>query len=451
MDGGPKQMNKSLRRQLSGWIAAVTIISGIVAGGCSFFLTLQEACELQDDQLRQLALLVDRSGASTDTWASPVGNFDESDPDARIIICTLGPPSQGRESGQPATLAEIPVSLPDGFQAIDSHGDAWRLFVRTLPSGKRIAVGQLTEIRNEIPRNSGLRTLIPVLLLIPFLTFLTAWIIRRSLSPVTNLSHLLDQRDDSNLAKLPEIGVPEEIKPFVVSINSLMQRLGEVLQQQRRFIADAAHELRSPLTALTLQAENLEHGDSPQERSQRLQQLKNGLARTRSLLDQLLSLARQQSCVVSAVELHFDRIVRQVLEDLMPMAAAKGIDVGCERLEDVVVNAPAEGLSILVRNAVDNAIRYTPAGGTVDVKLYHVGGQVILLVSDNGPGVPTGEEERLFEPFYRVMGSDETGSGLGLAIVHSIADRLGGTATLRNRENGCGALFTYTCAGQKGV
>lgn len=449
MDGGSKQMNKSLRRQLSGWIAIVTIISGITAGGCSFFLTFQEAQELQDDQLRQLALLIDRSGASTDTWAGPVGNFDESDPDARIIILTLGVVPKAGESAQPVALADIPVSLPDGFQTIDSHGEAWRLFVRTLSSGKKIAVGQLTEIRNEIARNSGLRTLIPVLLLVPFLNLLTAWIVRRSLLPVINLSHLLDQCDDSNLAKLSEIGVPEEIKPFVVSINSLMQRLGEVLQQQRRFIAYAAHELRSPLTALTLQAENLEHGDSPSERSERLQQLKNGLARTRSLLDQLLSLARQQSSVVSAVELHFDQIVRQVLEDLMPMAAAKGIDLGCERLDNVVVNAPAEGLSILVRNAVDNAIRYTPAGGTVDVGLYHEGGQVILQVSDNGPGVPTGEEERVFEPFYRVMGSDETGSGLGLAIVHSIADRLGGTVTLRNRENGSGALFTYSCAAKQ--
>lgn len=444
-------MNKSLRRQLSGWIAAVTIISGIAAGGCSFLLTFQEARELQDDQLRQLALLIDRSGASTDTWAGPVGNFDESDPDARIIILTLGVAPKAGVSAQLVALADIPVSLPDGFQTIDSHGEAWRLFVRTLSSGKKIAVGQLTEIRNEIARNSGLRTLIPVLLLVPFLTLLTAWIIRRSLSPVTNLSRLLDQRDDTNLTKLPEIGVPEEIKPFVISINSLMQRLGEVLQQQRRFIADAAHELRSPLTALTLQAENLEHGDSPKERSERLQQLKNGLARTRSLLDQLLSLARQQSSVVSAVELHLDQIVRQVLEDLMPMAAAKEIDLGCERLDDVIVNAPAEGLSILVRNAVDNAIRYTPAGGTVSVGLYHEGEQVILQVSDNGPGVPTGEEERVFEPFYRVMGSDETGSGLGLAIVQSIADRLGGSATLRNRENGCGALFTYTCTSKKGV
>ncbi len=443
MDGGPKQMNKSLRRQLSGWIAAVTIISGIAAGGCSFFLTFQEARELQDDQLRQLALLVDRSGASTDTWASPVGNFDESDPDARIIIRTLGVPPQAEKSAQSFALAEIPSSLSEGFQTIDSNGDAWRLFVRTLPSGKRIAVGQLTEIRNEIARNSGLRTLVPVLLLVPFLTLLTAWIIRQSLSPVTNLSHLLDQQDDSNLAKLPETGVPEEIRPFVSSINRLMYRLSEVLEQQRRFIADAAHELRSPIMALTLQAENLERGASPQERSERFQQLKKGLARTRTLLNQLLSLARQQSCIFSAVELRLDQLVRQVLEDMMPIAAAKGIDLGCERLDEVAVTAPADALVILMRNALDNAVRYTSAGGKVDVELYREEGQAIFQVTDNGCGIPAGDEERLFEPFYRVAGTDEAGSGLGLAIVQSIVNRLGGTVTLCSRKDGHGTLFRY--------
>ena len=129
----------------------------------------------------------------------------------------------------------------------------------------------------------------------------------------------------------------------------------------------------------------------------------------------------------------------------MPMATAKEIDLGCPRLEEVVVTAPAESLSILMRNAVDNAVRYSTVGGKVDVELYLEDGEVVFQVVDSGPGIPVGEEERLFEPFYRVLGSDETGSGLGLAIVHSIADRLGGTVTLRNRETGKGALFRFTC------
>ncbi|KAB0664418.1 histidine kinase [Oryzomonas japonica] len=442
MDGGPAPMNASLRRQLSGWIALVTIISGIAAGGCSFFLAFREAQELQDDQLQQVALLVGRSDKTVEPWAGITKAEERHDPDARIIIIPLGTPIPAGQTTQ-ITRPVIPPDLPEGLQTIDSQGETWRLFVRTLPSGLRIAVGQPTAVRNETARGSGLRTLVPVLLLVPFLSLLTAWLVRRSLAPVASLSRQLDQRDDTNLTTLPEGGVPKEIRPFVTSINGLMQRLDDTLAQQRRFIADAAHELRSPLTALTLQAENLERSDQPQERGERLRHLKEGLARTRSLLDQLLSLARQQSSAVPAVEFRLDRLVQQVLEDVMPMAAAKGIDLGCERLEEVVVNAPADALAILMRNAVDNAVRYTPAGGIVDVELYREEGRVVFQVADNGRGIPSGEEERIFEPFYRVIGTDETGSGLGLAIVRSIADRLGGTVSLRNREGVAGALFRY--------
>jgi len=438
-------MSNSLRRKLSGWIAIVTIISGIIAGACSFFLAFGEAQELQDDQLLQVALLVGRSGKVVEPWTGMTRAEGNSDPDARIVISPLDVKEQEVQSNRTAPLSKLPSTLPDGFTTVDSHGDTWRLYIRTLPSGKRIAVGQLTAVRNETARDSGLRTLIPLLLLVPFLTLLIAWIVRRSLAPVSDLSRLLDQRDDTNLTTLPERGVPEEIRPFVVSINSLMRRLAETIEQQRRFIADAAHELRSPLTALTLQAENLEQEVSPEERQERLQKLKQGLARTRSLLDQLLSLARQQSSVVPAAEVHLNGIVRQVLEDLIPLATAKGIDLGCERLDQIVMNAPAEGLAILMRNAIDNAIRYTPSGGMVNVALFYEEGQAVFQVSDTGPGIPDEEEDQVFEPFYRVMGTDEIGSGLGLSIVRSIADRLGGKVTLRNRKDGKGALFRYTC------
>lgn len=445
MDGGSETMNTSLRRRLTGWIALVTIVSGIVAGGYSFRRAFREAQELQDDQLEQVALLVGHSGKAVEPWAEITEAEKRHDPDARVIIIPLETQVPAGQTTSPVARPWIPPNLPEGFQTIDIQGESWRLFVRTLPSGTRIAVGQPTAVRNETARNSGLRTMVPVLLLVPFLSLLTAWIVRRSLAPVIALSGLLDQRDDTNLATLPERSVPEEIRPFVTSINGLMQRLEEALAQQRRFIADAAHELRSPVTALTLQAENLERSDHPGEREERLRQLREGLARTRSLLDQLLALARQQASAVPATELRLDRLVRQVLEDLVPMAAAKGIDLGCERLEEIIVTAPADALTILVRNAVDNAIRYTPSGGIVDVELYRGEGQVVFQVTDSGRGIPPGEEERIFEPFYRIVGTEETGSGLGLAIVRSIADRVGGTVTLHNREDGAGALFRYVC------
>jgi len=437
-------MNRSLRKQLTVWITIATIGITLTATVCSFFLALEEGRELQDQQLRQTAQLVDSLGGTVTAWTELDERVLEDDPESRIFIAPVNKTSGKSGSIQNQNSPPLPVNISEGFQVASMEGESWRLYVHTLQSGQKIAVGQQTALRDEIAIDSALSTFLPMLLLIPVLVILTQVIIRKALSPLLHLSRQLDQRSDAHLQPLPEADLPDEITPFVTAINSLMHRVGEVLSLQRRFIADAAHELRSPLTALTLQAENLEHADTIQERSDRLQKLKLGLVRARTLLEQLLSLARQQTGVDSAAEVHLDQLLRQVLEDLMPMALAKGIDLGCPRLEEVVVDAPAEALSILLRNAVDNAVRYSPAGGQVDVELYLEAGEVIFQVGDNGPGIPPGEEERLFEPFYRVMGSDEAGSGLGLAIVRSIAERLGGTATLRNRQNGVGALFRFT-------
>lgn len=430
-------MNGSLRRRLWLWIAGVTIASGMAAGLCSYLISYREGQELQDDQLRQMALVMERHTETADAWMSPLGSVDNNDRDARIIICPLGVTPKNPK------LPSLPGTLPEGFQTRVHHGTAWRLFIFTLPSGARLATGQMTAVRDEIARDSALLTLVPILLLVPALSLLAVWIIRRALAPVTHLSHQLDRRDDTNLAPISAIGVPAEIRPFVIAINGLMQRLAAALDQQRRFVADAAHELRSPLTALTVQTDNLEHSISSPEGKQRVMQLKAGLERAGKLLEQLLSLARRQASAAPMAEVPFDRLVQQVIEDYVPFAASKGIDFGCERFEEVTLTAPAEDLLVLVRNAVDNALRYTPPGGRVDISLYCDEGGLVFQVEDTGPGIAAGEEDRLFEPFYRVVGNDETGSGLGLAIIRSIADRLGGTVILENRDGTKGARFRY--------
>lgn len=438
MDGGSQPMNTSLQRRLFLWIAGIMIISSLAAGCASFYLAFREAQELQDDQLRQVALLIGRSGTPPKDWAGSCESVDDSDPDARIIVAELGAPEPS------SRMPLLPTTLAEGFQTSESQGVPWRLFVLTLASGKRIATGQMTAVRNETARDSGLRTMIPMLLLVPSLALLVSWIIRRSLAPVTVLSTQLDRRDDGNLHPIPETDIPAEIKPFVGAINRLMQRLDLALSQQRRFIADAAHELRSPLTALTVQAENLEQTSMlPAETKTRIQQLKAGLERAAKLLEQLLNLARSQSSVAPDQDVRVDELVRQVVEEYLPFALSKQIDFGCKRFEATVVVAAPEDLRMLVRNAIDNALRYTPQGGTVDVSIYQENAQTVFIVEDSGPGIQADEKERIFEPFYRVMGSGETGSGLGLAIVRSIADRLGGTLELSNRVGCQGAQFSY--------
>lgn len=434
-------MNTSLRRKLSCWIALVTILTGVAAGALSFFFSLREARGLQDDQLLQTALLIDQFGNVVKQWGKTGGRSHHN---ARVVVTTLGGADRASQQGGVAPLLHVPPNLSEGFHTVDVDGTGWRLYVRTLSNGQRIAVGQRTDIRDEQAQDSGEYTLIPILLLVPTLLLLTTWVIGRTLAPVTTLAAQLDQRDDTNMAPLAVNEVPAEIVPFVTSLNGLMGRLATSMEQQRRFIADAAHELRSPLTALTLQAANLGQAVLTSSGEQRVAALQAGLARTKILLEQLLTLARSQACSGSATEVDVTRLVRQVIEEVMPLAAARGIDLGCGRLETVRLAAPEGELTILVRNALDNAIRHTPANGVVDVSVFRDGEGVVFQVEDSGPGIPAGEEERVFEPFYRVMGSEGSGSGLGLAIVSGIAERLGGRATLTNRENARGALFRYT-------
>ena len=200
---------------------------------------------------------------------------------------------------------------------------------------------------------------------------------------------------------------------------------------QRRFIADAAHELRSPMTALSLQAERLAQADMSAPASDRLHTLRQGLDRARKLLDQLLSFARAQSTSSrSGIRLSVQQLYRQVLEDLLPLAESKSIDIGITTAADALLEVDAVDLLTLVKNVVDNAIRYPPSGGRVDLSVGLGPETVLLEVTDSGPGIPEEERLRVFDPFYRVLGSEQIGSGLGLSIVQTIAQRIGAKITL---------------------
>ena len=218
----------------------------------------------------------------------------------------------------------------------------------------------------------------------------------------------------ASLVAINEDRVPREFVPFIQAVNRLLHRLGQAMAQQGRFVADAAHELRSPVAALMLQAENLEHCDLSEDAGQRLVMLRSGLARMAALQDQLLRFARAQTLLLASPQrIELDTVVLRALEELLPAARAKSIDVGCSRLEAVRVLGEMRHAESLTRNAIDNAIRYTPSGGSVDVELFHDGRLATFIVEDTGPGIRQADIEAVFEPFVRVMGSGEAGSGLG--------------------------------------
>ena len=417
-------MMASLRARLYAGLAAIILIAGIAAGATAFAWAYHEAIEFQDAVLLQVgALAVNnrmQSGPAVDHGV---------DADTRVIIEELGQSSP--DAG--ANLPRLPHDVADGLQTLVRGQGSWRILVRTRADGSRIAVSQSTGYRDEIAHDSALRAVLPLAALIPCLMLLVGLIIRYSFRPVSRLAAQLDAKETDHLARLPSAGMPRELLPFIASINRLLERISAMFDQQRRFVADAAHELRTPITALSLQVENLDRIELPPESRDRVAALKAGIRRTAHLLEQLLALARYESAATPpAASAEFDSIAKEVVADFLPQARKRGVDLGFERVDRIVVDADRTALSVLVRNLIDNALTHTPVGGCIDVAVLRDGDHAVLRIEDSGRGIPQAELARVFEPFYRGRWSAGEGTGLGLSIVRRVVETLGGSVVLEN-------------------
>lgn len=428
-------MSRSLRLQLSKTLVLAVLACGAVASLAAFYFAYSEAQEFQDDTLRQIAAL--SVGARSQMRQLDAAGKAVEDPESRVRIVRL--PIDPRPRWLPANVGAgfHTVALPSG------QGDM-RIFVRDTGNGRWLVVAQSTESRNEIAFNSALRTLIPLLVLLPILVGLIAIIARRELTPLTRLSDDLDHQSAAQPSALPEAGVPDEIIPFVQAINRLLERVEKLIAGQRRFVADAAHELRTPLTALSLQAQNLAQADTPERMRERLVPLQAGIERARRLTVQLLDLARLQAGGHASTEIDVPALARELAAEFQPLAEAKEIDLGIEEAGLKSMRSDPQALGLIMRNALDNALKYTPRGGKVTLRLRRLGNGASVEVIDNGPGIPVEELERVFNPFHRLPNATAEGSGLGLAIVREAAARAGGTVSLENRKPGLVFCFTQT-------
>ena len=433
MDGFKKQLNASIQRKLSFSVSLTIVVVALLAGLFSFIAAFNEAQELQDDTLQQVAKLFDRQALAP----IPTGSVPDSPDDSRVIVQHLarGDPASGVTAA--GALLPLPATLPDGLHTLDVNGSTLRVLVKATARAERIAVAQDTGVRDEIARDSAWHTVLPLLILMPVLLLIVANLVRKMFRPIADLSTEIDERAEHALHPVDEAHLPGEVLPFVVAINRLLARVAQSMDAQRRFVADAAHELRSPLTAMSLQAERLADAPMSALASERLATLRRGMARGQNLLNQMLALAQAQNTAALAnASTSVKRVYRTVLEDLMTLAEARHIDIGVEDfgdardVQDVQVQANTFELTTVVKNLVDNAIRYTPAGGRVDLGVRIQQGRAVLRIQDTGPGIGVAERERVFDPFYRTLGNEQTGSGLGLSIVQAIAQRLGAQVRL---------------------
>jgi two-component system OmpR family sensor kinase len=275
------------------------------------------------------------------------------------------------------------------------------------------------------------------------------WVVSGSLEPVARVRKQVASRQADDLSPVSEAGLPDEVRPLVQELNLLFGRVRTAFDAQQHFVADAAHELRTPLAALKLQVQSLERSDSPEAKRVAVGRLTAGIERATRLVEQLLVLARQEASMAGGAPrqpVDIGGLARRAVADLAGVAQAKGIDLGVQRADAAEVEGQPDALMILLRNLVDNAIKYTPQGGTVDVSVVAEENHgVRVTVEDSGPGIPPAERERVFDRFYRVPGSDAAGSGLGLAIIKSIAERHDATLALgeSKRLGGLEATVTF--------
>jgi two-component system OmpR family sensor kinase len=439
MAGGQVRRPHSLTFQLLAWIGGVIVVTGVVACGLSFVFAYQEASELQDGQLREIAALIDRHAMTLPDSATTV--MGSPDNDVRVVIDRLGDGTTGMLR---ATGLTFPATISDGFHDMEGANQRWRVIIQTLGSGERIAVAEPSALRDEIARDGAIRTLVPALLLLPTLFIVIMVIVRTKLEPLTRFSGAVDRQTEASLDTLSEDGIALEILPFVRSINRLIERLRIAIAYQRRFVASAAHELRSPLAALSLQAENLGSAISTTDASARLKTFQSGLRRTHRLVEQLLELARSEQAAprqVQAVSLR--ALATEAVNSVLDMARARNVDLGFERFDDAMVMLDEAAVAVILRNLVDNAVRYVPAGGRVDISVIFSGDKAMFEVLDSGTGIPPAELERVLEPFYRLDHSASMGSGLGLSIISEVAQRTGGRIVLENVEGGFRARYFH--------
>jgi two-component system OmpR family sensor kinase len=410
----------SIRRALLWSLLPAVLATLAVAVLAVLHEVRDEIYELFDAQLVQAAHAVPVSPRSADPTARA-----EDDPRLDLVIAVWTPASEAATYYTPKAVP-LPRSDRPGFSTLPLAGEPWRRFV--LRSGDRtIQVAQPLRIRNEASLEIGARVTLPLLLLIPIIVLTVLLLVKRGLKPLTLFAKELDSRSPRSLGSVALTGMPAELLPMATAMNELLSRLSAALDAQQVFVADAAHELLTPLAALQVQVQVLERAPSEDRRSRAILDVRASLERCIGLARQLLTLARHSAELPAepAQPLLLSQVVRSAITDVLPKAHARRIDLGVAGELDCTISGDEKGLQTLLANLLDNAIKYSPVAGRVDVTIGAERDHPVITVSDSGPGIRQSERARVFDRFYRSKDVDAEGSGLGLAIAKEIAARHG--------------------------
>jgi two-component system OmpR family sensor kinase len=422
------QAAHSLRTRLLWFLLASISLTALAQGLTAYRTARVEADNIFDYHMQQMALSL-RPGltASSPGDAGPTP-LDDENFDFVVQVWT----SDGLRVFQSSTQAALPQRAVLGFADVPARGTTYRVFSMQSRS-QIIQVAQDMAVRRQMASALALRAVAPIAVMAPLLMLAVWWIVSASLAPLSRVRGQVAARQADDLSEVNEAGLPAEVRPLIHELNLLFARVRQAFEAQKSFVADAAHELRSPLAALKLQVQGLRRASDDASRELAAGRLAAGIDRATRLMEQLLVLARQQANAVTGPQpqpTSLADLARRALADIAASAQARQIDLGLGQVDEDRIAGNAEALTILLRNLLDNAVKYTPAGGTVDLEIHRVADRVVLSVDDSGPGIPEQDRDRALDRFYRAAGAQTTGSGLGLAIVKSIADLHGASLTL---------------------
>ncbi|KIU52656.1 ATP-binding protein [Bradyrhizobium elkanii] len=426
----------SLRRATLVSMTVLLTLVGAAAMLLAYKLARDEAADFLDGQLRQVAL---NAGLGLpDADAPPASDQDPEDQIA-VTIWKRGVVAH-------TTLRGVEIARPrkPGFENVVIAGEPWRVY-STDNDTWTVQVAQRDKVRQEFARSAAVGAAAPILIVIPLSWLVVGWALNRMLGRLDTLARDIANRSAVAVAAIPLTGIPIEVAPLVESMNGLIVRLRAAVEAQKRFLSDAAHELRTPLAAMQIQVDNLKinsSGSVGAEFEAGKAALAQGVRRASALVGQLLRLARLDEPVAPLSEtVEVGPLLLDCVGDHVVLAEHKGIDLGARMETSATLHGSVEELRVLFANLIDNAVRYTPSGGQVDISLTLRDGRSVIEVLDTGTGLPPGVVSRIFDRFYRAAPPDVEGTGLGLAIARRIAERNGLVLTVENRPDGAAGVL----------
>ena len=419
----------SLRARLT-WALLAVVAAAACLQAFSIYRTARAETEaLFDGQMQRVALALSAGLASelaSDTLADPQAKVQDM-----IVQIWRADGIMLYRSSSARLLPQVAVL---GFSDARAHGTAFRIYALQTPT-QVIQVAQEAASRQRMAGDVALRSILPVLLLAPLIMLVVSLVISRTLAPLQRTRAQLAARRADDLSPLPDADLPQEVQPLVQEMNALLARLQAAFDALQRFVGDAAHELRTPLAALRLQVQSLSRAPDEAARRVAAERVTAGIDRATRMVEQLLTLARQDAGQVQAAApqpVDMAALCQRTADELQPLAAQAGLALECvvDPAAPAIQGQP-DSLGLLLRNPLENALRYTPAGGQVRVSWgTSADGHAVLSVEDSGPGIAADERDRVLDRFYRVPGTVAHGSGLGLAIVAAVARQHGARLVL---------------------